>query len=260
MLGLSRSYSTSLWSCWIVCRVHGCAVKNTDCLSLLLLFPPGISPPRTMECISKTFPMWWMYSAKSSGNNILSCNDESTKISPECPWIASEVQEFLLDEKGLKQYWILFFLPPPCARECAQVLTVIAKYQLFSFNFSIKSSNLTAPSSFWGIEESCRSVLVMNFDTSKQLWSTCCGSMSIHFLTRIGTLMHDYLHSRFRLRFSLCHKFPWANEQFNVLSGYFFWRFCTYLLIPFTMRTHETVWSLSNDSFMISMQQRPSWG
>ena len=34
------------------------AVKNTDCLSLLRLFPPGTSPLLIMECISKAFPMW----------------------------------------------------------------------------------------------------------------------------------------------------------------------------------------------------------
>ena len=34
------------------------------------------------------------------------------------------------------------------------------------------------------------------------------------------------IHNIFRFWFSLCHKFPCADEQFNVLSGCFFCRFC----------------------------------
>ena len=56
ILGLPRSHSTSFRSCRA--SIGFTAVKNTDCLSLLRLFPPGISPLLIMECISKAFPMW----------------------------------------------------------------------------------------------------------------------------------------------------------------------------------------------------------
>ena len=75
ILVLSRSYWTSSRS-WLA-YIGFTAVKNTDCLSFLLLFPPGISPLWMMECISLAFPMW--SSAKSSGNNFLSLNNGSTK-------------------------------------------------------------------------------------------------------------------------------------------------------------------------------------
>ena len=62
----------------------------------------------------------------------------------------------------------------------------------FSFNLLIRSFSLTAPSSSRGIDVTCRSVLVMNFDTSKQQRSNGCGSMSIHFLSGIGTLTLEF--------------------------------------------------------------------
>ena len=74
-------------------RVHS-AVKHTDCLSFLRLLPPGISKILKMECNSLAFPMWWMYSAKSSGNSTLSCNVGSTRVLPECPWIARKYRKF----------------------------------------------------------------------------------------------------------------------------------------------------------------------
>ena len=75
----------------ISCRAHigFTAVKNTDCLSLLRLFPPVISPLLIMERISKAFPMWYTYSAESSGHSTLSCNVGSARVN------CSEVQEFI---------------------------------------------------------------------------------------------------------------------------------------------------------------------
>ena len=34
------------------------------------------------------------------------------------------------------------------------------------------------------------------------------------------------IHNRFRFLFRICHRFLCADEQFNVLCRYFFWRFC----------------------------------
>ena len=166
-----------------------------------------------------------MYSAKSSGNSILS-NVEN-----------------------------IFFLPPPFAREFTQALTVHCKVLTnFSFNFSIRSSNLTAPSCSRRIEESCRSDLVMNFDTAKQMWSNDCGSMSIHILLRIGTQVVDKFTTRFNLVLAFATGFPVLVNSWTFSMGISSAVSVTYLLIPFTMRTHETVWSSDNDSIMISTQ------
>ena len=60
-------------------------VKNTACLPLLRLFPPGVNPFLIIEFNSLAFPKWWMYSAKPFGNSTWSCNSESKILSPECP-------------------------------------------------------------------------------------------------------------------------------------------------------------------------------
>ena len=69
-----------------------CSRPTLTGLSLLRHFLPGTNPPWMMECMSWAFPMWYMYSAKSSGNNAFSCNIWSTRVPSECPWIA-EIQE-----------------------------------------------------------------------------------------------------------------------------------------------------------------------
>ena len=54
---------------------------------------------------------------------------------------------------------------PPFAREITQVLTVHCKVPTYcAWNLSIKSSNLTGPSSSGEIVTYCRSNLTMNFD------------------------------------------------------------------------------------------------
>ena len=79
-----------LWDCQD--RIELLPVLGTDCLSLLRLLPPGTRPLWMMECMSRAFPKWKMYSAKSSGNSTWSCNEGSTRVPPECPG-CSEIQE-----------------------------------------------------------------------------------------------------------------------------------------------------------------------
>ena len=96
VLGLcskSHRMSSILWSS----SIGFTAVKNTDCLSLLRLLLPGINPLLIIECISLRFPMWWMYSVKSSGNSTLSCNAGSTRLPllnvPELLWNTRSVRK-----------------------------------------------------------------------------------------------------------------------------------------------------------------------
>ena len=88
--------------------------KNTDCLSLLRLFPPRISRPWMMECMSWAFPMWLMQSAKSLVNSTLSCNVGSTRVPLECPWIALKYRK-CSEEWGFQQIetfsFVLLLLP-----------------------------------------------------------------------------------------------------------------------------------------------------
>ena len=64
--------------------------------------------------------------------------------------------------------------------------------------------------------------------------------MSIHILSWIGTLFGRQIHNKSGSWLCLCHRSPCAFEQLNDFN-------CdvsvTYLLIPFTTRTRETVWS-----------------
>ena len=162
-------------------RVHGC--ENTDCLSLRLL-PPGINLPWMMERMSWAFPKWLMFSAKSSGNSTPSRNVGSTRVPPECPWIRLKYRK-CLEELGFTQYWNLFFGPPPFARKVIQASIGLCEVPSnFTFNFSARSSNFTAPSSSRWTVSSCRNNLIMNFDTSKQPWLNFPGSTSIHFRSR----------------------------------------------------------------------------
>ena len=60
-----------------------------------------------------------------------------------------------------------------------------------TLNFSIRSSNLTAPAFSRGIDLSWRSNLITSFDTAEQPSLNGAGSMSIQFLSRTGIEMGD---------------------------------------------------------------------
>ena len=64
---------------------YSSGVKNTVCLPIFTSFPPRINPERMMECMSWKLPTWYKYSAKSLGNNTLSCNVGSLCFPPEWP-------------------------------------------------------------------------------------------------------------------------------------------------------------------------------
>ena len=182
ILDLSRSYWTSSRS-WLA-YIGFTAVKNKGCLSFLRLLPPGIHPPWMMGCMSWAFPIWWMHSAKSSSNSTLSCNVRSTRVPPECPWMAGNYKK-CLEELGFKQCWDLFFGPPPFARILVQASIDQCEIPAnLDLNISVKSSNLTAPpSSRWTVP-SCRNNLIIYFHPSEQPWLNFPGSTSIHFRSR----------------------------------------------------------------------------
>ena len=101
----------------------------------------------------------------------------------------------------------------------------IASTNTFPLIFSIKWSHLTAPSSSRGIDASCRSKLIMNFDTAKQTWLNGFGLMSIQILSLIGTWLEDKFTTGFGRGLAFATG-PCTYEQLNVLSGYFLSRFC----------------------------------
>ena len=123
-----------------------------------------------------------MYSVKSSGNSTSSCN-------AECPWMALKYRK-CLEELGFKQYWNLFFGPPPFARKDIQA-SIDQAPSNFALSFSARSSNLPDPSSSPWTVSSCRNNLIMNFDTSKQPWLYFPGSTPIHFHSRQGIDTED---------------------------------------------------------------------
>ena len=200
-----------------------------------------------------------MYSAKSSGNNVyiyiyiyiyiycLAIMDRR-KFLLNVLELLENTRFFLMNRDSTRiETLSSFLLLVPGNSHSPKTRLCIAKYKTnSSFNFSIKSSNLTAPSSSRQIDDSCRSVLVMNFDTSEQLRSNGCGSVSIHFLSRIGTLI-DAFTTDFGFGLAFATSFPVLMNSSTFSVGISCDDSVTYLLIPFTMRTHETVRSLNND-------------
>ena len=106
-----------------------------------------------------------MCSAKSSGNNTLSCNVGSIGVPPEWPWIARRYEK-MSGELGSTQYWNLFLIPPPLCEKLSHVR--IDQYEedvILNRNIDARSSFFTAPSSSRFTESSCRSNLIINFAT-----------------------------------------------------------------------------------------------
>ena len=58
-------------------------VKNTACLPLLRLFPPGVNP-FILEFNSFGFPAWQRYSVNPFDHSTPSCN-AGLIVLPECP-------------------------------------------------------------------------------------------------------------------------------------------------------------------------------
>ena len=143
------------------CPVVGhCSEKTRIAYLFLRLLLPGINPHLVIEYIPLTFLMWLMYSMQSSGDSTLSCNAGSTRVSPECPWVALKYRQYL-EEWGFRQCWNFFFGPPPFARKVIQASTIELCVEFFD-----NVINRTAPSSSPGFDRSCRSNLIMAFDTT----------------------------------------------------------------------------------------------
>ena len=165
-------------------------MKNTDCLSLLRLLPPGISPPLIIECISLALPMWLMYSVKSSGNSTLSCNAESTRLPPECPWIALNYRK-CLEELEFNQYWNLFLGLLPFARRVIQSLTGHCEVPS---NFSLNSSMISSP----GFPEN----LLGSF--SLAISEILDSNISLQFVTMSLLIVHSL---------SVQPKYTWSRDE-----------------------------------------------
>ena len=160
-----------------------------------------------------------------------SCNVGSTWVPLECPWIGRKFR-ILSDEQGFKQWWNLFFSPPPFAKQFSQSSTVHCKVPTnITLNSSIKSSNRTAPSSSRGIDGSCRSNLIIAFDKAKQFGRKLRIDVCRNSFTNRNAVGRQ-IHNKFRSCLSFCNKSPCAYEQLNVLNGNFFWRFCDVFFDP----------------------------
>ena len=171
----------------------------------------------------------WTRQSHPVSNNTLSCNVGSTGLPPECHWVAVKYKK-CLEELGVKQCWNLFFGPPPFAKEDIQSLIDHCKVPAnFTLNSSRKSSDRTAPSSSRGMFLSCRSILIMNFDTAEQLWL----NVDVYpFPFTNKNVIGRQIHNKFRSWFSLRNRSPSAYEQLNVPNGNFLWRFCDEILDP----------------------------
>ena len=169
----------------------------------------------------------------------VSCNSGSIVLPPECSSTAQKYRK-CLEELGFKQYWNLFFGPPPFARVDIQspINHRRAPTNFFFLNSSRISPNLTAQSSSWWTDWSCRSSRIMAFDTTKQSWWYFSGLTSILFLQRGGIETEVNVTAGFSRGLALATSFPAAlcssPSMVSVVS-------VTYFSIPFTIRTQEAV-------------------
>ena len=107
-----------------------------------------------------------MSSEKSLGNNTLSCNVGLMCFPPEWPSIARRYR-MVSAEYGSIQYWNHFLGPPPFCKYFSHVRIDQCWEDVNSErNICAKILNSTASSSSRGTEGSCRSNLIILFDTS----------------------------------------------------------------------------------------------
>ena len=155
-------------------------------------------------------------------------------------------------ELGSTQYWNHFLIPPPLCKKLSHVRIDQCEEDVNSErNVDARSWNFTAPSSSRFAESSCRSNLIINFDTSKQFWSNVTGSTSIHFRSLYGIDTED------KVEFDVCCGLALATGFPVLLSPILSTRVSseisvTFWLIPFTILTQEQVLSPNRDSVMIS--------
>ena len=197
---------------------------------------------------------WWRASRRRSRCG--RCTRQSHPVTVHCPAIMDQSYYLMNVPESLgstriyrmnedsSNFEAFFFSPPPFAKQFSQSSTVHCKVPTnFTFNFSTKSSNFTAPSRSREIDESCRSVRVINFDTAKQLWSNGCVSMSIHILSWLNTKRVDKFTTSFSLGLAFATSLSVLMSSWTFSVGIASDVSVTYLLTPFTIRTHEIVWS-----------------
>ena len=139
------------------------AVKNTDCFSLLKLL--------LLESIH-----FWLLNIFHSHFRCGRCTRRSHPATVHCG-ATQDQRDYLLNDPEMLwntgNVWKSwgssnFFGPPPFARKVIQASTVHCEVPSnFALNSSIRSSSRTAPSSSRGIDEPCRSIPIMAFDTAK---------------------------------------------------------------------------------------------
>ena len=124
-------------------------------------------------------------------------------------------------------------------------------------NIDAKSSNLTAPCSSRWTDSSCRSNLIINFDTSKLSWLNIPGSISIHFRSLHGINTRDNAKVGVGRGLAFLTSFPVPLLFSTLATGISFDASVKYLLVTFTIRTQESVLSRNKDSITISTSWRP---
>ena len=78
------------------------------------------------------------------------------------------------------QYWNLFLIPPLLCKNLSHVRIDRCEDDIvLDRTIDARSSNFTAPSSSRFAESSCRTNLIINFETSRKCWSKVTGSTSI---------------------------------------------------------------------------------
>ena len=223
------------------------AVKITDCLSPLRLLPPGINALLILNAFHLLFRCGWCtrWSPSATVHGLATQDQRDYLLNVlELLWKNRKC----LEELGFKQYWNIFFGLPPFARKDIQSLIGLCEVPSnFSLNSSMMSSNRTAPSSSRRIAWSCRSNLIMDFDTAKQSWQNLSGLMSIHVLSRRGIEMGDSVTASFSRGFAFCNKFP-CNSVLNAFKRYGFWRF-GYVFINSIHNSNPRNWSVSKQRF-----------
>ena len=148
-----------------------------------------------------------MYSVKSSGIGTLSCNAGSTRLPPECPWIALKYRK-CLEELGFKAVlklclWSSSF----CQKDLRSVIDCCEVPSNFALNSLIKWSNRTVPSHSRGIDGWCRGNLIMALDTVKHS-GQISGLMSIHVRSRLGIEVGDNVKVGFGRGLAFATSFP----------------------------------------------------
>ena len=156
----------------------------------------------------------------------------------ETSWQMGKVE---VRELGPTQYWNHFLIQPPLCKKLSHVRIDQCEEDVNSErNVDARSWNFTAPSSSRFAESSCRSNLIINFETSRQFWSNVTGSTSINFRSLYGIDTED------KVEFDVCCVLALARSFPVLLSPILSTRVSsdisvTFWLIPFTILTQEQV-------------------